>query len=75
MNNDFPLTTIDIANITADLGIRVLRQNAYRSLTGSGSSYVITDNVRKHGVATKYKLNRRGEKYLHSVIHGNSDGE
>lgn len=75
MDNRFSLTTSEIAKITTDLGVRVFRQNVNRSLTGSGSGYVITDSVRKAGIPTKYRLNRRGEKYMKSVIHGDSDGE
>ncbi len=70
LDGKFGITTVDIENITTDLGVRVRRQNAYRALTGSGSGYVTTDKVRRRGVATKYTLNRRGVKYVMSVLEG-----
>jgi hypothetical protein len=75
MDNRYSLITVDIEKITTDLGVKIRRQNAYRSLTNSGSSYVSTDSVRRHGVATNYKLNKRGKKYLKSVIHRETNDE
>lgn len=70
LDSKFGLTSVDIQKITTDLGVQVRRQNAYRSLTGSGSGYVSADKVRERGVATKYTLNRRGVKYVKSVLEG-----
>lgn len=70
LENRYGLTTVQISQITTDLGVRILRQNAYRALTGSGSGYVVADRVRRRGVGAKYQLNRRGVKYLKTVIAG-----
>jgi hypothetical protein len=75
LDNTFGLTATEISSITSDLGVRVFRQNANRSLTGSGKGYVVSDSLRKRGVATHYKLNRRGAKYMKSVIQGEEDEE
>jgi hypothetical protein len=73
LDDAFGLTTIEIATITTDLGIRVFRQNALRALTSSGSRYVIGDRVRKIGTATRYKLNRRGVQYMKDILKGQPD--
>lgn len=73
MDDAFGLTTVEIASITTDLGIRVFRQNALRAVTGSGARYVIGDRVRRRGQATRYRLNRRGVQYLRGVIRGGGD--
>jgi hypothetical protein len=75
MGDSFGLTTVEIAAITTDLGIRVFRQNVFRALTGSGARYVIGDRVRKPGQATRYKLNRRGLQYMKEVLEGASGGQ
>jgi len=75
MNDAFGLTTVEIAAITTDLGIRVFRQNVLRALTGSGARYVVGDRVRKPGQATRYKFNRRGLKYMNQVLEGESRAE
>jgi hypothetical protein len=75
MGDSFGLTTVEIAATTADLGIRVFRQNVLRALTGSGARYVVGDRVRKPGQATRYRLNRRGLQYMKEVLEGASGGE
>jgi len=68
LDNAFPLTTGQISKITSELGIKFSRQNVLRSLTNAGKSYVSTDEIRKHGRPSKYRLNPRGAKYMKSVI-------
>lgn len=68
LDNAFPLTTTQIAKITTELGNGVTRQNSLRALKGAGSGYVISDTVRKHGAGTPYRLNKRGVKYIKSVL-------
>ncbi len=75
MGDSFGLTTVEIAAITTDLGIRVFRQNVLRAVTGSGARYVVGDRVRKPGQATRYRLNRRGLQYMKEVLEGASGGE
>ncbi len=69
------LTTGEISAITRDLGIPIHIANVSNSLKGSAARYVIGDKVRKQGQPVKYKLSRRGIKYLENVIKGKSDGE
>jgi hypothetical protein len=69
------LTTGEISKITSDLGIPVQTPNVSRSLTTSASRYVMGDRVRKKGQPVRYRLSRRGVKYLHAVIEGKEDGE
>jgi hypothetical protein len=73
MEDAFGLTTVDIAAITTDLGIRIFRQNVLRALKGSGARYVVSDRVRRRGQATRYRLNPRGTQYLKGVIRGGED--
>lgn len=62
------LTSGDISKITTDLGIPISQPNASRALSGTASRYVIADKVRKKGHPTRYRLSRRGEQYIKSVI-------
>ncbi len=75
MDDPFGLTTVEISTITADLGIRVFRQNVLRGLTGSGARYVLGDRVRRKGQATRYRLNRRGVQYIKEVIRGGENAQ
>jgi hypothetical protein len=72
-DNALALQSGEIATITAQLGIPVAQPNASRTLSGPASRYVMGDKTRKARQAVKYKLNRRGVKYLKAVINGESD--
>ena len=72
-DNAFELQSGEIATITAQLGIPVAQPNASRTLSGPASRYVMGNKPRKARQAVKYKLNRRGVKYLKAVISGESD--
>ena len=69
-DNRFPLSTVEISTIVTEFSVSMRRQNALRALKGAGASYVITDGIRKRGVPTLFRLNRRGEKHLKEVIAG-----
>jgi hypothetical protein len=73
MADAFGLTTVEISAVTKELGIRVSRQNALRALKGSGARYVVGDRVRKKGLATRYKINRRGVQYMKEILSGGGD--
>jgi hypothetical protein len=75
MDNAFGLTSGDISKITADLGIPVQAPNVSNTLSGTASRYVMPDKLRKRGQVVRYKLSRRGVKYLTSVIRGTEDGD
>ena len=75
MNNSFGLTSGDISKITVNLGIPIQSPNVSNTLSGTASRYVMPDKVRKQGQPVRYKLSRRGVKYLTSVIHGTEDGD
>lgn len=67
------LTSGEISKITTDLGVPISQPNASTALSGTASKYVIGDKVRKRGQAVRYKLARRGLKYMEAVIGGKSD--
>lgn len=67
------LTTGDISKITKELGIPISTANVSHTLSGSANRYVMTDGVRKRGQPTKYRLIRRGQQYMKSVLAGKSD--
>lgn len=62
------LTSGDISKVLGDLGINIFTPNVANALSGSASKYVIGDKVRKKGQVVRYKISRRGEQYLESVI-------
>ncbi len=68
MANRFGLTTGEVSKITTNLGVPIATSNVSRTLSGSAKSYVIGDKIRKKGQPVRYKISRRGLKYLKSVI-------
>jgi len=71
MGNAFGLTTTDISKVTAELGarVRVSRQAAFRALVRSPASrYVLSDQPRQIGIATRYTMDTRGVEYMKKVI-------
>ncbi|UVT20812.1 MAG: hypothetical protein H8K03_02510 [Nitrospira sp.] len=74
LSNEFWLTSGDINRITTDLGIPISQPNASRALSGTGSKYVIGDKVKVKGKPVRYKLSRRGVRYMKEVLAGNSNG-
>lgn len=75
LNNDKKLTSGEITKVTTDLGIPISQPNASRTLSGTASRYVIGDKVKKKGQPVRYKLSRRGVKYLKAVLEGVESGE
>ena len=75
LDNGFGLTSGEISKVTTDLGIPISQPNASSTLSGTGSRYVIGDKVKKKGQPVKYKLSRRGLKYLKAVLEGKHSGE
>lgn len=75
LNNAFSLTSGEISQITQNLGIPLQQPNISNALSGTASKYVIGDKVRKKGQAVRYKLSRRGLKYLAAVLRGSENGE
>jgi hypothetical protein len=73
LGNRFGLSSGEVSKITTDLGVPVSQPNASRTLSGTAAKYVIGDKVRKKGQAVRYKLSRRGVKYLKAVIRGRPD--
>lgn len=74
LNNAFGLTSGEVAKITTDLGIPISQPNASRTLSGTASKYVIGDKVKMKGQPVRYKLSRRGVKYIQEVLAGNASG-
>jgi hypothetical protein len=75
LNNALGLTSGDVSKVTTELGIPISQANASRTLSGTGSRYVIGDQVRKKGQPVRYKLSRRGLQYMKSVIAGAEDDD
>jgi hypothetical protein len=75
LDNAYGLTSGEISKVTTNLGIPVQTPNVSNTLSGTASRYVIADQIRRRGQAVRYKLSRRGAKYLSSVIKGTEDGE
>ncbi len=74
LDNAFGLTSGEVKKITTDLGIPISQPNASRTLSGTASKYVIGDKVKVKGQAVRYKLSRRGVKYMKEVLSGKSNG-
>jgi hypothetical protein len=64
------LTSGEIARVTRELGVPVSQPNASTALSGTASKYVMGDKVRRRGQPVRYRISRRGEQYLASVIDG-----
>ncbi len=74
LDNAFGLTSGEVNKITTDLGIPISQPNASRTLSGTASKYVIGDKVKVKGQAVRYKLSRRGVRYMKEVLAGNAGG-
>jgi hypothetical protein len=73
MSNEVGLQSGEISKITGDLGIRIKQPNVSKILSETASRYVMGDKVRKAGQAVKYRLNRKGLKYIKGIITGKQD--
>lgn len=73
IDDKLTLTSGDISKVLGDLGINIFTPNVANALSGAASKYVIGDKVRKKGQVVRYKLSRRGEQYLESVIEDKAD--
>jgi len=74
LDNAFGLTSGEVNKITRDLGIPISQPAASRTLSGTASKYVIGDRVKVKGQPVRYKLSRRGLKYMKEVLAGNENG-
>jgi hypothetical protein len=68
LNGALGLTTGQISAITKELGVLVLQPNVAHTLANSASKFVMASHTRKRGVASDYRINRRGVQYLEAVI-------
>ncbi|MGA2092289.1 MAG: hypothetical protein ABSH16_02630 [Sedimentisphaerales bacterium] len=75
MENTIALQSGEISKITKELGIPISQPNVSRSLSGSASRFVMGDRTRKASHVVKYKLNRRGLKYMKEIIKGKQAAE
>jgi hypothetical protein len=73
MGGEPPLTSGDISRITVDLGVPISQPNVSSTLSGTASKYVMGDRTRRKGQAVRYKISRRGAKYMEKVISGSED--
>lgn len=70
LNSAFGLTSGEISKITANLGIPISQSNVSHTLSGTASRYVIGDTVKTKGQPVRYRLSRRGVKYVKAVLEG-----
>jgi len=75
IGNAYGLTSGEISKITTDLGVRVSQPHASTTLSGTASSYVMGDKVKKKGQPVRYKLSRRGVKYIKAILKGTEGGK
>jgi hypothetical protein len=74
LSSAFGLTSGEVNKITTDLGIPISQPNASNTLSGTASKYVIGDKVKVRGQPVRYKLSRRGVKYIKEILAGNANG-
>ena len=72
LKEDQELTSGDVNRITKELGVPVSQPNASSALSGAGSKYVMAGRSRVKGVPVGYKLSRRGEAHVRSVLYPES---
>jgi hypothetical protein len=65
-NNTY-ITTGNVEKITDQLGIKIEKTNIGKNIK-KNLKYFSTENVRKKGVITKYKLNRKGIEEFKQII-------
>lgn len=70
LGDAFGFTSGDVSTVTKELGVPMATSNVTNTLAGPASRYLIGDKQRKQGVPVRYKLSRKGMKYLESVIAG-----
>jgi hypothetical protein len=75
LDNEFGLTSGEIAKITKGLSVPVHISNVSKTLTGLAARYVVSDTLPKKGQAVRYKLPRRGLQYLQSVLTPKADAD
>lgn len=73
MGNRVGLTSGEINKVTTELSVPITQPAASRTLSGTAAKYVIADGTRKRGKPLRYKLSRRGQKYVKSVLAGQAD--
>ena len=73
LEHDQGLTTGEISQITKDLGIPIHVANVSNTLSKTAAKYVMGDKVRKKGQPVRYKLSRRGVKYMEDILKGKTD--
>jgi hypothetical protein len=72
MKSDQGLTSGEVASVTKELGVPIAPPNVSNTLSGTAAKYVMGDATRKKGQAVRYRLNRRGERYMAEVIGGSN---
>jgi hypothetical protein len=74
LGNAYALTSGQVSHVTADLGIPVRGSHASTTLSATAARFVVSDMIRKKGVAVHYKLSRRGLQYMQAVVTKESPG-
>lgn len=68
LKDESGLTTSEISKVTVKLGVKVSRQNSLRAVKFTGPKYIFSQSEGNR--FPRYQLNRRGMKYMDSVISG-----
>lgn len=73
LKDETGLTTSEISKVTIKLGVKVSRQNSLRAVKFTGPKYILSQSEGSH--FPRYRLNRRGMKYMESVINGTTSSD
>jgi hypothetical protein len=68
MNDEFGLTSGEIAKVTRQLGVPVGQPDVSKILAKEAARYVLGDSARTPGRPVRYKLSRRGVQYVESLL-------
>ncbi len=69
----FPMTSGEISKFLSQFGITIHISNVATTLSTTASKYVMGDKVRVKGQAVRYRLSRRGQQYVNTVIKGKAN--
>lgn len=67
------LTSGEISKILSQLNICIQTPNISKTLSSKASKYVLGDKIRKKGQPVRYRISRKGLRYIGSVIKGKTD--
>jgi len=67
-SNSSPLTSNDIYKFLKEFGINMALPNISKTLSKTAIKYVMAGSARKKGVATSYRISRKGKQHIDQII-------